>query len=65
MAASFTVHLQMLITLLFILQPILMTLVSKWFLEYILINYTMFKIAVPYMNHMYHVELKDIEVNDS
>ena len=41
-----------------------MTLVSKWFLEYILINYTMFKIAVPYMNHMYHVELTDIEVNE-
>ena len=44
MAVSFTVHLQMLITLIFILQPILMTLVSKWFLEYILIKYTMYNI---------------------
>ena len=51
--------------LILFLQPILTTQVSKWFLEYILIKYTMFRIAVPYKNHMYHVELTDIEVNDS
>ena len=64
MAASFTVHLQMLITSFYFATDFNDTGIKVVFRIHSY-KYTMFRIAVPYKNHMYHVELTDIEVNDS